>query len=60
MSGMYGEWCVVLNISTSGGQNLITFISFENLSSIQKDKYFSFLTPLKSISDFKMYGMFEM
>ena len=36
MSGMYGQWCVVLNISTFGGQ-LIKFISFKNLCSILKD-----------------------
>ena len=62
MSGMYGQWCVVLNISTFGGQ-LIKFISFKNLCSILKDykkKCFSIFTSLRSISDLEMSGMFGM
>ena len=37
MSGMYGWWCVALNISAGRGQNLIKLVSLENLSSILND-----------------------
>ena len=47
-------------MSTFGGQNLIKFISFENLSPILKiikKLFFVKFYPLRSISDFEMFGM---